>query len=66
MLSVGSLFAVVEAAASLLNDLDDAIAGADLESWDAPYKIEAPLFRESSDRLREALRPFREVQDDGF
>lgn len=50
------LEAVADAAEALLNDLDDAIAGADLEAWDAPYRIEAPLFRESADALRIALR----------
>ena len=42
----------------LLNELDDAIAEADLEAWDAPYRIEAPSFRNGSDRLRDALARF--------
>jgi hypothetical protein len=58
-----SLLKVAKAARALLEDLDDAIAGADLEAWDAPYRIEAPLFRESSDRLREAIRPLYPLAD---
>jgi hypothetical protein len=53
-----ALLDTVEAAQALQNDLDDAIAGADLEAWNAPYRIEAPLFRESADRLRQALARF--------
>lgn len=61
-----ALIAVAEAARSLLDDLDDAIAGADLEAWDAPYRIETPLFSKSADALRDALRPMTPLPDDGF
>ena len=60
--SLPALLDCVDAARKLLNDLDDAIAGADLEAWDAPYRIEAPLFRESADFLRAALSAVRDTQ----
>ena len=49
---------VVETSRGLLDDLDDAIAGSAPETWDGPYRIEAPLFRESADKLRDALAEF--------
>lgn len=45
-----------KAGQALLDALDDAIAGADLEAWDAPYRIEASLFNEAKEQLRVALR----------
>lgn len=48
--------ASAEAGQELLSALDDAIAAADLDSWDAPYRIEATTFNAPADRLRSALR----------
>lgn len=52
---LAALLDVAEAARQLLNELDDAIAGADLTAWDAPYMIPAPSFRAGGDAVRAAL-----------
>jgi hypothetical protein len=50
-----ALLDVAEAAQALVNRLDDSIAGADLEAWDAPYRIPAPEFNAEHDAARSAL-----------
>jgi hypothetical protein len=47
-----ALIDTAEAAIELENDIMDAIAGADLEAWNAPYRIDAPLLDKSRNRLR--------------
>jgi hypothetical protein len=53
-----ALIDTAEAAIALENDIMDAIAGADLEAWNAPYRIDAPLLDRSRDRLRETLNHY--------